>query len=454
VRSKETETHKLSARYAAVSILVLASAMWPSSTVAQTLLNASDLIKSSDYPAGSMSRGEEGIAAYELSFKDGRPAKCSITSSSGFEELDSATCRLVMERSLFDMTTLTKGKWPYYYNRVRWSIRAWDQPRAVYGNITATQSVSRIDPNKIRCQYSDGEVGFVSAGSPCIQAAGVPNQQSVVRVTGRWDQADQTLIPTLPIAREKADFNEVLKAARAGDKSKFLTVAEMYMTGAGVEQDDTKALFWTQRAEKAGLTEAKYTLALMHAQGGAVEQDLQKSYDYLNAYVKAGSSSIKADVLFESIRQSAGESVFSCMTYGFRQGTPSFAQCQMQADQAARLAQQQAQLAQQQAQFAQQQAQFAQQQYQLQAQQYERQLAADRLAREREERAERQAAADELIQMGADMLCPKVGGRPFGEPVAGCGRNKNVPQAPTVNVYVAPEKKYCGATAAGPIKCD
>jgi TPR repeat protein len=212
----------------------------------------------------------------------------------------------------------------------------------------------------------------------------------------------------------------------------------MYMTGTGVEKDDVKALFWTQRAEKAGLIEAKYTLALMYAQGGAVEQDLQKSYDYLNAYLKAGNTSSKTAELSESIKRSVGENGYSCMTYGFRQGTPSFAQCLMQADQAERLAQQQAQLSRQQAQFAQQQAQYAQQQYELQAQQYQRQLAAEKLALEREEQAERDAASARLFQMAEDFACPKVSRGMFAEPVAGCGRNKHVPPAPVVNVIVRP----------------
>ncbi len=168
MRSRKSETHKLSACYAAVSILVLVSAMLPSSTVAQTLLNAPDLIKPSDYPAGSMSRGEEGISAFELTLKNGRPAYCKITSSAGFRELDEATCRLATERSLFDLSTLPKGNWSTYSNRVKWNIIA-TEPRANFGNLKASQSVSRTDPNKIRCQYSDGVVSFVSAGYPCIQ---------------------------------------------------------------------------------------------------------------------------------------------------------------------------------------------------------------------------------------------------------------------------------------------
>jgi len=126
------------------------------------------------------------------------------------------------------------------------------------------------------------------------------------------------------------------------------------------------------------------------------------------------------------------------MSYGFRQGTPSFAQCLMQADQAERLAQQQAQLARQQAQFAQQQAQYAQQQYQLQAQQYQRQLAAEQQALEREKQARRDAAWDSLRQTAEDLACPKVSRGMFAEPVAGCGRNKHVPPAPVVNVIVRP----------------
>ncbi len=140
------------------------------------LLNAADLIKSSDYPAGSMSRGEVGISGYELTLNNGRPTSCKVTSSSGFEELDEATCRLATERSIFDMSSLPKGNWSTYSNGVKWTIGV-SEPRAYDGNLTATQSVSRVDPNSIRCQYSDGVVSFVNAGNPCIQAATLPTQQ-------------------------------------------------------------------------------------------------------------------------------------------------------------------------------------------------------------------------------------------------------------------------------------
>jgi hypothetical protein len=230
------------------------------------------------------------------------------------------------------------------------------------------------------------------------------------------------------IARQKTEFDRSIKAARAGDTAQFLPVAAMYTAGAGIGKDDAKALFWIQKAESAGLTEAKYNLALLYAEGGAVGQDLQKSYDYLNEYIQAGNTSSKTAELTETIKQRVGSHGFSCMTYGFRQGTPNYSQCLMQTAQAERLAHQQAQLAQQQALF-------AKQQYELQAEQYRRQIAAEKLAAEQaaKEQRERDRAklSEELFKLSEDLLCPKKpGGGIFREPVAGCGRNKNEPRSP------------------------
>lgn len=194
----------------------------PANNQAQ-ILNAGDLINGPDYPSGSRSRGEEGISAFELTLKNGRPASCKIISSSGFEELDEATCRLATERAVFDMSTLPKGNWSTYSNRVRWILSA-SAPRANSVNLSASQSVSRIDPNKIRCQYSDGYVGFVNAGNPCIQAASVPTQQAntdlmatiskavlegrcedaktVALISSRLDLADQAMRLCKPVAKQ------------------------------------------------------------------------------------------------------------------------------------------------------------------------------------------------------------------------------------------------------------
>lgn len=95
---------------------------------------------------------------------------------------------------------------------------------------------------------------------------------------------------------------------------------------------------------------------------------------------------------------------------------------------------------------------MARQQYEFERSRYEQQLADAKQAQERAEREEadreRRAAAERLRQLSEDMLSPNEGPGIFAEPVAGCGRNKNKPQAPTVNVIVQPWAQEPGAWRA------
>ncbi len=192
-------------------------------TSAPRLLNGNSLMTSSDYPAGSKARGEEGIVTFQLAVKDGRAVSCAIAASSGYPELDDATCQLMVERSAFDTSPSRNGVWSTFVSRVRWNLEP-IEPRPFHNNLTATQSVSRIDPNKIRCQYSDGYVGFVNAGNPCIKAAAAPAQQAnpdlmatiskavlegrcedaktVALTSGRLDLADQAMRLCKPAAKQ------------------------------------------------------------------------------------------------------------------------------------------------------------------------------------------------------------------------------------------------------------
>lgn len=254
-------------------------------------------------------------------------------------------------------------------------------------------------------------------------------------------------------AYERGDHGEAfrlaLTAARANLPSAQSFVAFLYGYGVGTVKDAKKAMFWLQKSVDSKHPYAYNLMSIAYLRGDWIGMDIQRSYDFAQLANSSGYDTTKSFAgasLMSEISRVAGPDSFSCMSYGFRQGTPSFSQCLMQTAQTQQLARQQAQLAQQQAQY-------ARQQYELQAQQYQRQLAAEQQALEREKEAKRQAAWERLSQAAEDLACPKVGPGMFAEPVAGCGRNKNQPKAPTVNVYVAPEKKYCGATAAGPLRC-
>lgn len=78
-----------------------------------------------DYPAAAMRDEREGTTGFRLTIgPDGLPQRCDITSSSGHVDLDTTTCRLVMERARFrpgrDEKNVPVGG--TYSNRIRWQI--------------------------------------------------------------------------------------------------------------------------------------------------------------------------------------------------------------------------------------------------------------------------------------------------------------------------------------------
>jgi protein TonB len=55
-----------------------------------------------DYPLSALRAGHEGTVRFELTIgTDGRVTGCRITESSGYSDLDRATCRLMEKRARF-----------------------------------------------------------------------------------------------------------------------------------------------------------------------------------------------------------------------------------------------------------------------------------------------------------------------------------------------------------------
>ncbi len=86
--------------------------------------NPGNWVPQSAYPRGPLRDGIEGTVGFTLSVgPDGRPTNCSVTSSSGNGELDSAACSNLMKRAKFK-PKLENGQAvsASYSNRVRWVI--------------------------------------------------------------------------------------------------------------------------------------------------------------------------------------------------------------------------------------------------------------------------------------------------------------------------------------------
>lgn len=230
MRGKKCVTNSTRFACLAAPMLVAIGMMWSGPANAQILLNAADLVQPSDYPQGALHRGEEGTAAFELTLENGRPASCKITGSTGYKELDDATCRLAMERSVFDMSSLPKGVRSTFTQRVRWRLNV-GEPRVGDGTLTAIQSQSRVEPDKLRCVYSDGYVGFVKAGSPCIHDA-------AVRKEAAGQDVQVEICEALTKELKYRQYAECLqKLALDGSAEASARLALHYSNGTNVEVD-------------------------------------------------------------------------------------------------------------------------------------------------------------------------------------------------------------------------
>jgi len=103
--------------------------------VAVPLGDPVDWVKPDDYPNAAFHENRMGTVEFRLAVApNGVPTGCTVTLSSGFADLDTATFDLVTQRARFESDKDGAGK-PiagYYTNRIRWFIPKDDPPNARY----------------------------------------------------------------------------------------------------------------------------------------------------------------------------------------------------------------------------------------------------------------------------------------------------------------------------------
>ena len=69
------------------------------------------VITSQDYPRRAIDMHEEGTVKYHLTIgTDGQVKDCTVTTSSGYRDLDRLTCRLVQQRFVYRPSTDRYGR--------------------------------------------------------------------------------------------------------------------------------------------------------------------------------------------------------------------------------------------------------------------------------------------------------------------------------------------------------
>lgn len=155
-----------------VSALVLAAAV----TAAQPI-NAPDWVTPQDYPAVSATGRQGGSVVFRVVVsKDGRPQRCDVVESSGYEALDRQSCALVMLRSRFEPALDSSGSAviAVYKNTVRWWLPndgvPQPKPRAADIDLTVAKLPDGIeDPVKVEVGFmvdADGKMSDCSVVMP------------------------------------------------------------------------------------------------------------------------------------------------------------------------------------------------------------------------------------------------------------------------------------------------
>jgi len=87
--------------------------------------NSGNWVRQEDYPSRAISSGLEGLTRVRLTVgTNGRVADCAVTTSSGHDILDAASCEWLTKRARFDPATDTSGQAAAgtFNTSVRWQL--------------------------------------------------------------------------------------------------------------------------------------------------------------------------------------------------------------------------------------------------------------------------------------------------------------------------------------------
>jgi len=129
-------------------------------------------VDSTDYPPTAIRNGEEGTTRFTLAVgEDGHVEDCKVTASSGYQDLDDATCKFIRERARFRPAYDSHGNKTggSYSSAVMWKIPASPSPPPFKFVITYTVEK---DGTVTGCKViaSEGQAADqIATASPCSQ---------------------------------------------------------------------------------------------------------------------------------------------------------------------------------------------------------------------------------------------------------------------------------------------
>lgn len=195
-----------------------------------------DWIRPDDYPATALRLEMEGITVFHLTVDTaGKPSRCDIVESSGFDVLDTATCERLMANARFSAPRNERGQpaESIFRSRVVWQIP--DSARAsvieqVGSTLLSIDQTGRIASCRMVVRFPAGDVA--APESPCDGAMKATPPNYGLEMRGRFHE---------PMAEVEIEMGNVFSPAlrervlapRSGYEQQGLYVHRFTVTSDG-----------------------------------------------------------------------------------------------------------------------------------------------------------------------------------------------------------------------------
>ena len=195
-----------------------------------------DWVTTSDYPSDALRFQITGVTAFRLYIDTaGKPSRCEIVQSSGFDVLDTATCELILARARFTPARNAAGMPAEgtYSNRVRWvTPEGAGLPigERLFVMLLSIDEAGKIAACKFEQRYPDG--GDSSDEDPCARGMKSSPPQMGLELRGNFKG------PLAEVEIESADvFTQTLRerflAPRPGYEQRALFIHNFTVTSDG-----------------------------------------------------------------------------------------------------------------------------------------------------------------------------------------------------------------------------
>ncbi len=153
----------------------------------------SESLVAKNYPRDSLTRGEQGIVKFAVELdSDARIDSCVVTKSSGYRELDRATCDLIVRHAEFPPAQADGKRVATIRNgQIRWTLPEPYRDNAKRAPAPIPASLTELESERLICERNRAIGSLIKTTTYCLTKA----EWAIARIEGRR-QVERVINPS------------------------------------------------------------------------------------------------------------------------------------------------------------------------------------------------------------------------------------------------------------------